>query len=487
MKKYILYFTALLSVATFSCRKIESDGEKEIIVITQPGTGGPITGKRVELTGRITKDTTLRKADENILKGKVYIADGATLTIEAGATVKGSFSGADVAALVITRGAKINAAGTASEPIVFTSASPNPRSGDWGGIVLCGKADVNTAFNGKQGLYQVEGELDNAQGDGLAGYGDLTPATPVNDDNSGVMSYVRIEYAGYAFQPDKEVNSLTMAAVGSGTTIDHIQVTYAKDDAFEWYGGTVNCKYLVAWKTQDDDFDTDNGYTGKVQFGLIIRDSVIADISTSEAFESDNNATGQNVTPKTAAVFSNITAIGPRATATSIGNSLYRAGAQIRRYSGISIFNSIIMGWPQGILIDANLGNTPGNIEDSILRLRNVTLAGNTVPLAYVGTNGGSTIKDLASLTAWFTNAYNGNDILANTTDAKLIAPFNYAAPDPTPFAGSSGNQKILNGAGFDDAKFNGDTFFDKSLKFRGAVAPAGTEATWWKGWTTFE
>lgn len=487
MKKYLLYFAALLSVTTFSCRKIETDGEKEIVVITQPGTGGGTTGKRVELSGRITKDTVLRKADENILKGKVYIANGATITIEPGAVVKGSFSGADVAVLIITRGSKINAAGTSSEPIVFTSASPNPRSGDWGGIVLCGKAAVNTSFNGKQGVFQVEGEIDNAQGDGLAGYGDLTPATAVNEDNSGVLSFVRIEYAGYAFQPDKEVNSLTLAAVGSGTTIDHVQVTYAKDDAFEWFGGTVNCRYLIAWKTQDDDFDTDNGFSGKVQYGLIIRDSVIADISTSEAFESDNNATGQNVTPKTSAIFSNITAIGPRASAGSVGNSLFRAGAQIRRYSGISIFNSIIMGWPQGILIDAQLGNTPGNIEDSTLRLRNVTLVGNTVPLAYAGTTGGSTIKDLTSLTEWFTNTYYGNDILTNTSDAKLIAPYSYAAPDPTPFAGSNGNQRILSGANFNDAKFNGDTFFDKSVTFRGAVAPAGTEATWWKGWTAFK
>lgn len=485
MRKYILCFTALVSLATFSCRKIEADGEKEVIVVN--GGGTTTTGKRVELSGRITKDTTLRKGDENILTGKVYIANGATLTVESGAVVKGSFSGSDVAVLVVTRGSKINAKGSAAEPIVFTSASPNPRSGDWGGIVLCGKAAVNTSFNGKQGLFQVEGEIDNAQGDGLAGYGDLTPATPANDDNSGTLSYVRIEYAGYAFQPDKEVNSLTLAAVGSGTTIDHVQVTYAKDDAFEWFGGTVNAKYLITWKTQDDDFDTDNGYSGKVQYGLIIRDSLIADISTSEAFESDNNASGSNVTPKTTAIFSNITAIGPRATLSNTGNSLFRAGAQIRRYSGISIFNSIIMGWPQGILIDAQLGNTPANIEDSILRLRNVTLAGNTTPLAYAGTNGGTTVKDLASLTGWFTNAYYNNDILTNVSDAKLIQPYNYSAPDPTPFGGSSGNQKILTGGSFTDPKFNGDTFFDKTATFRGAVAPAGTEATWWKGWTVFK
>lgn len=486
MKKYILSIASLLAITTFSCRKIEADGEKEIVVINGGGNGST-TGKRVELSGRITRDTVLRKGDENILRGKVYVANGATLTVEAGATVKGSFAGSDVALLVVTRGSRINARGTATEPVVFTSASQNPQSGDWGGIVICGKAAVNTSFNGKQGLLQVEGEVDNAQGDGLAGYGDLAPAAPVNDDNSGVLSYVRIEYAGYAFQPDKEVNSLTLAAVGSGTTIDHIQIAYAKDDAYEWFGGTVNCKYLIAWKTQDDDFDTDNGFSGKVQYGLIIRDSVIADISNSEAFESDNNAAGSTVTPKTSAIFSNITAIGPRSSLSNIGNSYFYAGAQIRRNSGISIFNSIFMGWPRGISIDARLGNSPMNIEDSTLRLRNVTLAGNTTPLVYEGTNGGTSINNIATLTAWFTNSYYNNDILTNAADVKLIQPFNYSAPDPTPFAGSNGNQKIISGGNFADAKFSGDTFFDKTVTFRGAVAPAGVEATWWKGWTVFK
>jgi hypothetical protein len=485
MKKYILYFTGLLAVTILGCRKIETDGEKEIVIINGGGSGST-SGKRVELSGRITKDTTLRKADENILKGKVYIANGATLTVEAGATVKGSFSGSDVAALIITRGGKINAVGSPTDPIVFTSSSPNPQSGDWGGIVICGKAPVNASFNGTNGLYQVEGEIDNAQGDGLAGSGDAVAPTPVSNDNSGTLQYVRIEYAGYAFQPDKEINSLTLAAVGSGTTIDHIQVTYAKDDAYEWFGGTVNLKYLIAWKTQDDDFDTDNGFSGKVQFGLIIRDSVIADISTSEAFESDNNASGTTATPKTSAIFSNITAIGPRATLNNYGNTLYRSAAQIRRNSALSIFNSIIMGWPQGILIDGTTGTaTALNIEDSSLRLRNVTLAGNTVNMKFSGV-GGTSINSDASLTSWFSNSFYNNDILLNAADAKLIQPFNYSAPDPTPFGGANGNQKILMAAGFNDPKFNGDTFFDKTVTFRGAIAPAGELATWWKGWTKF-
>lgn len=484
MKKHILSIASLLTLVTFSCRKIETDGETQVIVVNGGGTG--TTGKRVELSGRITKDTTLRKGDENILTGKVYITNGATLTVEPGAVVKGSFTGSNVAVLAITRGAKINAKGTATEPIVFTSASPNPQSGDWGGIVLCGKANVNTSFNGKQGLFQVEGEIDNAQGDGLAGYGDLSPATPVDNDNSGVLSYVRIEYAGYAFQPDKEVNSLTLAAVGNGTTIDHIQIAYAKDDAIEWFGGTVNAKYLVTWKTQDDDFDTDNGYSGNVQFGLVIRDSVIADISTSEAFESDNNSSGTTATPKTSAVFSNITAIGPRAASTNLGNTLYRAGAQIRRNSALSIHNSVFMGWPQGILIDASTGTpTDKNIQDSTLRIRNTTLTGNTVAVKYAASTSQPTGWTDADALTWFTNPYFGNTILANNADTKLIQPFNYTSPDPTPFAGSNGYQPVVAGGKFTDPQLN-NAFFT-AVTFRGAVAPAGVESTWWKGWTSFK
>lgn len=484
MKKYIFLLSAFAAIAVTGCRKIETDGEIQVVVVN--GGGSSTTGETITLQGRINADTVLRKKNTYILKGLVYMVGNHTMIIEAGTTIKGSFSGSDVAALIITRGSKINAQGTASEPIIFTSAAPNPQSGDWGGIVICGKAPVNTSFNGTAGLFQVEGGIDNANGDGLAGSGDAAVPTAIPNDNSGTLSYVRIEYAGYAFQPDKEINSLTLAAVGSGTTIDHVQVAYAKDDAYEWFGGTVNCKYLIAYKTQDDDFDTDNGYSGKVQFGLIIRDSLIADISNSEAFESDNNAAGTAATPKTSAIFSNITAIGPRATTSNVGSSLFRGGAHIRRNTGISIFNSIFLGWPRGVEIDATTGSSTAlNIEDSSLRLRNITIAGCATPTRFSGT-AGVTITNDAAFTAWFTNSFYNNEILTNTSDVKLIQPFNYTAPDPTPFAGSNGNQKILTGGGFTDPKFTSDTFFDKTVTFRGGIAPAGELASWWKGWTKF-
>jgi hypothetical protein len=485
MKKNIFYLVAISTVLIASCRKIEMDGEKEVIIVN--GGGGGTTGQTITVSGKINADTTFRKGNTYILKGLVYIKGNHTLTIEPGTVIKGSFSGADVAALIITRGSKIMAVGTETEPIIFTSSAPNPQSGDWGGIVLCGRASINASYNGINGLYQVEGGIDNADGDGLAGSGDGSPATtPVDNDNSGTLKYVRIEYAGYAYQPDKEINSLTMACVGSGTTIDHIQVVYAKDDAYEWFGGTVNCKYLIAYKTQDDDFDTDNGFKGKVQFGLAMRDSVIADISNSETFESDNNASGTTATPKTSAIFCNITSIGPRATLSNIGSTYFRGAAHIRRNTAMSLFNSIILGWPRGVEIDATTGtSTALNIEDSSLRLRNITIAGCATNTRFSGT-AGATITNDAAFTSWFTNSYYNNDILVNAADAKLIQPFNYQAPDPTPFGGANGNQKILGNGEFSDPKFTGDTFFDKTVTFRGAVAPAGPLASWWKGWTKF-
>ena len=143
MKKYILLLSAVAALGISSCRKIETDGEKEIIIVN--GGGSSTTGQTITLAGRINADTTLRSNNTYVLKGLVYIVGNHTLNIEAGTVIKGSFSGSDVAALIITRGSKINAVGAATSPIIFTSASPNPQSGDWGGIIICGKAGINTS------------------------------------------------------------------------------------------------------------------------------------------------------------------------------------------------------------------------------------------------------------------------------------------------------------------------------------------------------
>ena len=486
MKKSVLLAAAFVALIATSCRKIEMDGGGST-VIAPPTTPGVQT---IVLKGRIDKDTVLREGNNYILSGIVYIVNNATITIQPGVTVKGDYTGASVATLVITRGAKIIADGTQEKPIVFTSNSPVPRSGDWGGIVICGKAQVNTAFTGTgggAGILEVEGGINNSFGDGLAGGG----ASPNNADNSGILRYVRIEYAGYAYQPDKEINSLTMAAVGSGTVIDYVQVTYAKDDAFEWFGGTVNCKHLIAYKTQDDDFDSDNGYSGKVQFGIVLRDSTIADISRSEAFESDNDASGSINSPQTKAVFSNLTLIGPRATLANNGNSLYLAAAHIRRNTGVSIYNSVILGWPAGILIDARNGRAvESNILDSTIRFKNNTIAGcgnvngtDVVSYSFIASTANASKWNTDSVKAKFSNTAFSNTVLANVSDAKLIAPFSYSAPDFLPFGGSNGYQPILTGASFTDPAL---TSGFNVVKFRGACDAAGVDAFWWKGWTRF-
>ncbi|MDF2187243.1 hypothetical protein [Paraflavitalea sp. CAU 1676] len=486
MKKKIFFLAAFSALIITGCRKIEMDGEKEVIIV--PGGGGGNNGQTITLKGRIDADTILRKNNTYILSDKVYMVGNHTMTIEAGTTIKGAYSGSEVAVLIISRGSKLVANGTVDNPIVFTSNSPNPASGDWGGIILCGKASINTSFagtGGGVGILEVEGGVNNANGDALAGGG----ATPNDDDSSGVLKYVRIEYAGYAFQPDKEVNSLTMAAVGRKTVIDHVQVAYAKDDAFEWFGGTVNCKYLIAYKTQDDDFDTDNGFSGSVQFGLIVRDSAIADVSKSEAFESDNNVNGDVINPQTKAVFCNVSAFGPLATLSNVGNSNFLgSAAQIRRNSSISIFNTAIVGWPSGIEISAATGNaTDKNITAGTLQLSGIVIAGCRKPVVYVDKSTPTGYSE-ALLTDWFKEAGRKNQILNTVDEIRYTRPFDYNNPDWVPFGNSTlvlGTQTKPN-TYFEDPILTARMPFIEKVDFLGAIAPAGAYANWHKGWTKF-
>ena len=465
MKK-IVAFAVLGILITAGCRKIEVDGNGK-------GDGNTTSGETNVLSGKINADKTLKEGTTYKLRGIVYVVDGATLTIEAGTRIEGEKS--TRGALIVTRGTKLMANGTKEKPIVFTSDSSTPSAGDWGGIVMLGRAKTNNSFNGAAGIGEIEGGVNNADGLGLYGGAD-------DADNSGSLQYVRIEYAGYAFLPDKELNSLTLGAVGSGTTIDYVQVSYALDDAFEWFGGTVNCSHLIAYKTLDDDFDSDNGYRGNVQFGIVLRDSSRADISKVEAFESDNDANGSDLTPQTAPVFSNITAIGPREKINNTGNSLYNAAAQLRRNTSLSVFNSVIMGWPAGLLIDASKG-TPvhGNITAGKLVIQNTTIAGCAAPTKFADNTGVATGWTNTDVSNWFGAAAHHNEILAENAEVKLADAFNYANPDFTPLAGSP----LLNSASFAHAKVaSGFT----PVTFRGAVGPAGTpEGDWWKGWTSFD
>ena len=220
------------------------------------------------ITSNITSNTTWTAGNVYLLQGQIYVKNNATLTIEPGTIIMGD-KAVQGSGLFITKGAKLMAEGTVNAPIVFTSNQPagSRAAGDWGGVILLGKAANNQA----NGIANIEGlapTTDTEFGGGT---------TPDNNDNSGSLKYVRIEFPGYAYQQDKEINGLTLGSVGAATQIEYVQVSFSNDDAYEWFGGTVNARHLVSYRNLDDDFDTDYGYSGNVQFGLIVRDPNIAD------------------------------------------------------------------------------------------------------------------------------------------------------------------------------------------------------------------
>ncbi len=463
MKKYMLIMVAIAGLFA-SCRKVEVDGP----VNPQP------PGETGVLEGKISSDVTLKSGKTYKLKGIVYVMKGTTLTIEPGTRIEGVKDATTRGTLVITRGAKIMAEGTKEKPIVFTPEQPTPVSGDWGGLVILGDAPTNASFNGKQGEGAVEGGVNNAEGLGLYGGSDA-------NSNSGILKYLRVEYAGYAYLPDNELNGITLAGVGKGTVVEYVQVYHSNDDGIECFGGTVDLKHILINSTLDDDFDTDNGWSGKAQFVIIMRDSAKADISKSESLESDNDANGSTLTPQTSGVFSNLTVIGPRATLQTKGNSLYKAAVQIRRNSSISIFNSVFMGYGTGLLIDASKGTpTDNNILSGKLAIQNSVIAGAEVAVEYAASSSSPTGWNNNAALDWFLEATNANKIFTTNEELKLKDPFNYANPDFTPVSGSP----LLSGASFISGKLNEL----QNVTFKGAVGASGTtDGDWWKGWTNLK
>lgn len=465
MKRFALLTLAAVTVIA-GCRKIEIDGDGG------NNNGGGGTNENFILSGKINTDRTLKSGNTYKLRGIVYVVDGAKLTIEPGVIIQGEKSSRGT--LVITRGTQLLANGTVDKPIIFTSDAATPAMGDWGGIVILGRAKTNSSYNGTAGLGEIEGGVNNSEGLGLYGGAD-------DNDNSGILKYVRIEYPGYAFLPDKELNGLTMGGVGKGTVIDYVQVSNAADDSFEWFGGSVDCKHLIAYKGLDDDWDMDNGFSGRVQFGISMRDSSIADISNSNGFEIDNDAGGSSLLPQTSAVFSNMTVIGPRATLTNLGNSNFRRAMHTRRNSAVSIFNSIIMGWPIGWNLDAGLG-TPTDLNYSGATpkafVANTILAGNNTQFTYTASASAPTGWTTTDLQNYFNRAGGGNNVLTNAADVILNAAFKHdGSADWNPAAGSP----ALSGAEFSNSKVS-NSFFT-STTYRGACASGDT---WWKTWTRF-
>ncbi|MFA5218858.1 MAG: Ig-like domain-containing protein [Bacteroidales bacterium] len=365
----------------------------------------PASGSTVVLSGNLTDDITLKSDIRYLLDGWVYVKDGATMTIEPGTVIQGKTG--SKASLVIERGGKIMADGTQGSPIIFTSDKPagERQAGDWGGIIICGKAPINPTG----GEAEIEGGVGSK-------FGGIDP-----DDNSGVLRYVRIEYAGYAFAPDKEINGLTFGGVGRGTTVEYIQVSYCNDDSYEWFGGTVNCRYLVALGGLDDEFDTDYGFNGFVQYVVGLRDPNVADISKSNGFESDNDATGSTNAPITNPKFANVSLFGPKPTVDSPANSLYQNAMHLRRRTALEVYNSVFAGWPRGLLMADSKG-AAGNVE-----LKGIVMAGMNDNFS------GNT----AGEETFYLDPTRANRLFTSTAELQVNNPFQLTAPNFLPKAGS--------------------------------------------------
>ena len=313
---------------------------------TQLGGGeGPINvPQSTTLVGNINTTTTLTSDKVWTLKGYVYVTDGAKLIIEPGTTIVSDI--VEKGALVIERGAQIIAEGTSTKPIVFTSGRMVKLAGDWGGVVILGRAKTNRTSEPT-----IEGGIGRPYG----GTND--------DDNSGVLRYVRIEYAGIAAMPNSEINALTLAGVGRGTIIENVQTIYANDDAFEFFGGNVNAKNLYAYATADDDFDFDFGYTGTITNGVAKRDPQFVDSGDAgNGVECDNDGTGSPAQPYTHPKLYNMVLIGPNVS-TALAN--HNLGLRFRRATQFTMKNSIIWGWMKGGLsLESN--ETAGFVKDGI-------------------------------------------------------------------------------------------------------------------------
>lgn len=429
------------------------------------------TSDLVVLEGELTSERALDASKKYFIKGQYIVRAGGVLRIPAGTILYGDR--ASKGTLIIDRGGKIFAEGTSEKPIIFTSKfAPGERDrGDWGGVILLGRAPVNSAN------LTIEGISPPLE------YGGNDP-----EDNSGVLRYVRIEFAGVPLTPNNEVNSLTMGGVGRGTQIDHVQVSYGGDDGFEWFGGTVDGKYLVSYATWDDDFDGDFGWSGRVQFALAIRDPFGADQSGSNGFEMDNDPAGSGNTPLTAPVFSNVTILGPVDRKGASRSNNYQNCLHLRRNAAVSLFNSVIGGFPTGLRIDGGSGSTADHyLQGRAFFSHNVLLADSgNASRALVGGQGNT---DAQTRYIWDT-LFTTNQVVV---DSNLAILAGYSASNPMPFFVKIQGQAnpnlrlpaasvLASGADFSHSKISGGFF--QPVPFRGALDP---NSDWTDGWAHFD
>lgn len=334
-KSFILFFLLFVS-----CKKELGGNETPVNVPSN-----------TVLSGNINVTTTLTSDKVWTLKGYVYVTDGAKLIIQAGTIIVSDI--AEKGALCVERGAQIIAEGTPTKPIVFTSGRSEGQKapGDWGGIVILGRAKTNRSSEPT-----IEGGVGRA-------YGGNNDA-----DNSGVLKYVRIEYAGVAAMPNSEINALTFGGVGNGTIVENVQTIYANDDAFEFFGGTVSCKNLYAYATADDDYDFDFGYTGTITNGFSKRDPLFVDNGDAgNGVECDNDGTGSSAQPFTHPKLIGMLLIGPFS-ANALTN--HNVGLRWRRATRFTITDSKIIGYQKGgFSIESN--ETAQSYKDGVSKFQN--------------------------------------------------------------------------------------------------------------------
>lgn len=459
-------YLALLTGASLFTAACSSDS------VVDPGgdDNGPGTAT---LSGNISANRTLSADTVYTLSGYVKVQSGTTLTIPAGTKIVGDTTVAG-SSLWILRGAKISAQGTASNPIVFTSARAvgNRKPGDWGGIVIIGNAKINRTAN----PIFTEGPANVAEN--YAGGSD-------DNDNSGVMRYVRIEFAGYDISngQGQELNSLSLYAVGRGTTLEYIESLAGLDDSFEWFGGSVDGRYLVSYEAGDDHFDWTEGYNGRNQFLIAFQSTTIAPrpgtgtlATDPRGFEGDgceNTKAGCTYAnqPLSRPVFANFTVVGPGpgVFAPADGN-----GAVIRRGSAGTFVNGVIGRWPlYGISVrDAETNALRG--LDSVM-VRNVILSDNAANFEPAGTNFGQMLNVVS------------NNIMQAAGAAALFTSTVASSLDWTPAPASGARTGGL--ASFIGTPIAGRVtiFFGGAMQgtsYVGAQDPSGTK--WWQGWTAY-
>lgn len=457
MKNQLILGAAVLALSFTACKK-ES--------LTNDSTfGGKATHAADYIASDLPKDTISADINVNttltsnkvwVLKGIIGVRNNAILTIQPGTTIVGTVTTDGTnkpGSLVITRGAKINAVGTPQNPIIFTSrnlvdgnTSTVGAPGDFGGVILLGKA----ASNVKNKL--IEG-LDPAESfDNKFGCNSTTDLNTTENDNSGSMQYVRIEYAGYNLSPNNEINGLTLGGVGSGTLLDHIQVSYSRDDSFEFFGGSVNASYLISLAGDDDGLDFDNGYTGTISYSLVVCDpyathSTSGGNSDSNGIESDNNSVSEDATftilPKTHPKVINSTIVGSR-TITGASGLGYKYGAFIRRGSEIEILKSVIMGFKDGVVFDASSDDFFTRPVTSISKVQNsyiqaFTNIARSLDVSSAAVTNEPKIVIQSSQNVNFSIAWANPAGLASNAHLKLTQPFyNVSAPNLNFIPGST-------------------------------------------------